>query len=173
MTSKEHTPSDDEIRKHFGEIVARFATAMLVTRTPEGALRARPLTVAGSEPSGELYFSTSLEAPKVQEIEADAHVVVTFQSGKAYGSVSGTARLSRDRSLIARLWKESWKVWFPKGKDDPTLAILSVSPTAAEYWDQSGLAGLKYVFRALKAYVTGTRPIDGADADQNAKVPLH
>jgi general stress protein 26 len=172
MASKEQAPSDEEIRKHFGEIVARFSTAMLVTRTPEGALRARPLTVAGSEPDGTMYFSTSLEAPKVHEIEADAHVVVTLQSDKAYGSLSGTARLSRDRSLIERLWKESWKVWFPKGKDDPSLAILIVTATAAEYWDQSGLAGVKYVLRALKAYVTGTKAGDGVDPGQNAKVPL-
>jgi general stress protein 26 len=172
MSSKEHAPSDDELRKHFAEIVARFTTAMLVTRTPEGALRARPLTVAGAEPSGALYFSTSLEAPKVHEIEADAHVVVTFQSDKAYGSVSGTARLSRDRALIDRLWKETWRVWFPKGKDDPSLAILIVTPTAAEYWDQSGLGGVKYVLRSLKAYVTRTRAPDAVDPGQNAKVPL-
>jgi general stress protein 26 len=172
MTSKEQTPSDDEIRSHFTEIVARFSTAMLVTRTPEGALRARPLTVAGAEPSGAMYFSTSVEAPKVHEIEADAHVVVTFQSDEAYGSLSGTARLSRDRALIERLWKESWKVWFPKGKDDPTLAILIVTPTAAEYWDQGGVAGVKYALRALKAYVKGTRAPDSVDPGQNAKVSL-
>jgi general stress protein 26 len=166
------TSSDDETRRHFGKLVGKFTTAMLVTRTPQGELRARPLTVADAEPSGTVYFATSVESPKVHEIDVDAHVVVTFQSGKAYASLSGTARLSRDRSLIERLWKESWKVWFPNGKDDPSLAILIVSPTAAEYWDQGGLAGMKYALRALEAYVTGTKAPDGADPRQNAKVPL-
>jgi len=172
MSERKTTSSDDETRRHFGELVAKFATAMLVTRTPEGELRARPLTVAGAEPTGTIYFSTSVESPKVHEIDADAHVVVTFQSGKAYASLSGTARLSRDRALVERLWKESWKVWFPKGRDDPSLAILIVSPTAAEYWDQSGLAGMRYALRALEAYVKGTKAPDATDPRQNAKVPL-
>ncbi|HVU53115.1 MAG TPA: pyridoxamine 5'-phosphate oxidase family protein [Polyangia bacterium] len=172
MTMQEPTSSPDETRRHFGELVASFATAMLVTRTADGELRARPLTVAGAEPSGEVYFSTSVEAPKVHEIEADARVVVTFQNDSVYVSLTGTARLSRDRALVERLWKESWKVWFPKGKEDPTLAIVIVAPTAAEYWDQRGLAGLRYVLRSLEAYVTGTKAPDGADPRQNAKVPL-
>ena len=164
-------PSSGDTRAHFDELVASFETAMLVTRTRQGALRARPLTVAGLE-EGSLYFSTSLEAPKVQEIEADAHVVVTFQDAKRYASVSGTARLSRDRSLVERLWKDTWKVWFPKGKDDPTLAILIVRPTAAEYWDQSGASGLRYALRSLEAYVRGEKAPDGVDPGQNAKVPV-
>jgi general stress protein 26 len=172
MSKGEPMSSDEETRRHFGKVVGKFATAMLVTRTPHGELRARPLTVAGAEPNGTVYFATSVESPKVHEIDVDAHVVVTFQSDKAYASLSGTARLERDRSLVERLWKETWKVWFPKGKDDPSLAILIVSPTAAEYWDQSGLAGMKYALRALEAYFKHVKAPDGADPQQNAKVPL-
>lgn len=165
--------ADEATRRHFDEVVASFATAMLVTtRNHEGQLRARPLTVAGRGPNGELYFSTSIDSPKVEEIDRDAQVVVTFQSEHRYASLSGTARLSRDRSLVDRLWKESWKVWFPGGKEDPSLAIVIVSPTAAEYWDQTGLAGMRYVLRAVKAYAMGTKPRDGADPRQNAKVPI-
>jgi general stress protein 26 len=172
MTTVGLRTSDDDTKKHFGDLVAKFTTAMLVTRTPEGELRARPLTVAGAEPDGTIYFSTSLDAPKVHEIDVDAHVVVTFQSDAAYASVSGMARLSRDRSLVERLWKETWKVWFPKGREDPALAILIVTPTAAEYWDLRGLTGMKYVLRSLKAYVTHTKAPDGGDPRQNAKVSL-
>ena len=172
MDKGQESGSNEASRKHLDDLIASFATAMLVTRSQDGAMRARPLTVAGHEPGGQVYFSTNVDSPKVDEIEDDAHVVVTFQSAHKYASLSGTARLSRDRSLIERLWKESWKVWFPAGKEDPALAILIVSPAAAEYWDQTGLAGMRYVLRALKAFAIGTKPIDGADPRQNAKVPM-
>jgi general stress protein 26 len=152
--------------------MADFDTAMLVTRTHDGELRARPLTVATAQDDGYLYFSTSVESPKVAEITEDQHVAVTFQDSKRYVSLTGTARLSRDRALIDRLWSEAWKVWFPKGKDDPTLAILIVAPIAGEYWDNAGTKGLRYAFEAAKAYATGTKPVDGADDRQNAKVRL-
>ena len=117
MDKGQESGSNEASRKHLDELIASFATAMLVTRSQDGAMRARPLTVAGHEPGGQVYFSTNVDSPKVDEIEDDAHVVVTFQSAHKYASLSGTARLSRDRSLIERLWKESWKVWFPAGKD--------------------------------------------------------
>ena len=163
--------SEDETRKHVEELIASFATAMLVTRSPDGHIRARPLTVAGTE-AGQVYFSTNLESPKMDEIAIDSEVAVTFQSDRRYVSLSGTVRQSRDRALIDRLWKESWKVWFPKGKDDPHLTILIVTPEAAEYWDLTGLAGARYILRSLKAYVTRTTPADGSDPGQNAKVPF-
>ena len=165
----------DDKRQHLHELLRGFDTAMLVTRTADGSLRARPLTVAKVAPAredGRVYFSTSVESPKIGELEADAHVAVTFQDSKRYVSLSGTARLLRDRALVDELWNETWKVWFPRGKDDPTLAILEVTPDAGQYWDLTGLAGLRYVVASLKAYATGTKPPDGADPRQNAKVPL-
>jgi general stress protein 26 len=173
---KEATMSEptDGKKKHLRELIADFDTAMLVTRTAEGDLRGRPLTVAHDEATddGKVYFATSVESPKVGELEADAHVAVTFQDDKRYVSLSGTARLTRDRALIERLWAEPWKVWFPKGKDDPTLAILVVTPDAGEYWDQTGLAGLRYLVSSVKAYAAGTKAPDGTNEEQNAKVRL-
>ena len=166
-------PTDGK-KKHLRELIADFDTAMLVTRTAEGELRGRPLTVAHGEATDDVqvYFATSVESPKVGELQADAHVAVTFQDDKRYVSLSGTARLTRDRALVDRLWAEPWKVWFPKGKDDPTLAILIVTPDVGEYWDQTGLAGLRYLVYSVKAYAAGTKAPDGTNEEQNAKVRL-
>ena len=166
-------PSDGK-KKHLHELIADFDTGMLVTHTAEGGLRGRPLAVAHDKTTGDekVYFATSVESPKVGELRADAHVAVTFQDDKRYVSLSGTARLTRERALIDRLWAEPWKVWFPKGKDDPTLAILVVTPESGEYWDQTGLAGLRYLVSSVKAYAAGTKAPDGTNEEQNAKVRL-
>lgn len=73
---------------------------------------------------------------------------------------------------MAELWKESWKVWFPGGKNDPGLILISVQSSAGEYWDNSGFSGIKYLIQAGKAYLTGTRPDVSNDKEIHAKVTL-
>jgi general stress protein 26/hemerythrin-like domain-containing protein len=160
---------DEDPRGRLLELLGEFRTAMLVTRTADGVLRARPLSLAREHGDGGLYFATSLESPKVAELEASPEVVVTLQGSNSYLSISGTARVTRDRALVRRLWSEPWRVWFPDGEDDPTLCLVEVMPKEAEYWDQRGVKGIKYLLGMVKAYATGTTPASGASSD-NAKV---
>jgi general stress protein 26 len=164
--------SEAEKRKRLSSLVMRFDTAMLVTRTSDGGMRARPLAIADSGEEGELYFSTAVESPKVHELEADPHVNVVMQDGRRFVSMSGTAKVIRDRGLIDRLWSASWKVWFPQGKDDPSLCLLRVEPVEATYWDLTGTAGIRYVFAMAKAYVTGKRPATDDDERHTGHVKL-
>jgi general stress protein 26 len=152
-------------KKHLEELLKHFHTAMLVTHTEGSGLRARPLALASAHDAGVLYFATSVASPKIAELERTPEVALTLQDSRRYVSIGGTARITRDRALIDRLWSEAWKLWFPKGKDDPELCIVEVTPRQAEYWDQSGLAGVKFVLEAVQAYATGTKPKSGESAD--------
>jgi general stress protein 26 len=157
-------------REHFYKIVKDFDSGMLVTRAADGHLRSRPMSLAEVEDGGDLYFVTSIGSPKVHEVDGDQHVNIALQGKTRYASVSGRARVVRDRARIDRLWSEAWKVWFPEGKDDPSLCLLQVRPEEGEYWDNSGTKGLRYLFEAAKAYVEGTTP--ETHEDQNAHVRL-
>jgi len=166
------TIPEAEKRKRLSELVVRFDTAMLVTRSSDGGMRARPLAIADAGDDETLYFSTSIESPKVREIEADPHVNVVMQDGRRYVSLSGVAKVVRDRGIIERLWSPSWKVWFPNGVDDPSLCLLRVEPVEAAYWDMTGTAGIKYVFEMARAFVTGSRPASDADERHTAHLKL-
>ncbi len=159
-----------EDRAHLLEVMKEFDTAMLVTSTREGELRARPLAVAQVKPEGTVVFPTSARSAKVDELERDNQVGITMQDGKRFVSLSGHARVSRDRAEIDRLWKETWKVWFEEGKTDPDLVLLEVDPVRAEYWDNTGTKGLRYLFEAAKSMAGGDRP--ETTREQNAKVKL-
>jgi general stress protein 26 len=152
-------------------LIEKFRTAMLITRAADGSLRGRPLSLASQHDGGKLYFSTSIDSPKVEEMAASPEVVVTLQDSALYISISGTAQISRDSALIERLWSEPWRIWFPGGKSDPSLAIVTVTPREAEYWDQTGAKGIKYFVESIKAYATGTTPESAASSD-NSKVKL-
>jgi general stress protein 26 len=142
-------------RARFDEIIRDFPVAMLVTHGRDGALIARPMSVARVGGDETLYFATAFDSEKVRELEAEPLVLVSFQGKTEHAALSGRATVSRDRALVDDLWNDSWKVYFPRGKDDPDLAIVVVEPERGEYWDQSGLGGLSFLWRAAKAYVGG------------------
>lgn len=154
------------------EMLEAFGVAMLVTRTPEGELRGRPMALAEVEPGGTLWFATGRRSGKVDELANDGHVAVTMQSGAKFVSLSGRATTVDDRARIERLWKVEWKVWFPGGKDDPDLVLLRVDGSNGEYWDNSGTSGLKYLIEAGKSLLTGSKPDVGEDPAVHAKVGL-
>ena len=164
--------SEQEKRTHVKEMLHSFDTAMLVTHTSDGGMRSRPLSIAEDRESGELYFATSLESGKVRELEANAGVNLVLQDGRRFVSLTGYARIVRDRALIDRLWSEPWKVWFPEGKDDPSLCLLVIEPSEATYWDGAGAKGLKYLFEMAKAYVTNTRPDSDDDERHTGHVKM-
>ena len=164
--------TEESPRQHLYELIEDFSNAMLVTRGSDGGMHARPIAVAKVEDDGEIFFSTGIDTPKVAEIEADPQVLVTFQGKSTFATVRGRARVLRNKALIDKLWSESWRVWFPGGKDDPTLCLLAVAPLDGELWDASGLNGIRYAFDAAKAYLTGTRPDRDDDPQQHTKVKL-
>ena len=150
-------------------VVNDFDVAMLVTRTAD-AIHARPMAIARLDEGIGAYLVTDFNSLKVDEISANPHALLTFQSARKFASVRGELSVSRDRQLIEEMWKEAWKVWFPLGKFDPNIALLKFAAHEGEYWDNAGMQGLKYVYDAAKAYVTGETP--KTDDAQHAKVPL-
>ena len=131
-----------DTHEHFYDLVKDIKTAMMITRAG-GKLHARPMTVADLRPDADAYFATSLDSPKVAEIEADPSVMITFQDGRQIAMLSGNARIVRDRALIDKFWSVAWRVWFREGKDDPSLCLIKLEAQVGEYWDSSGVRGLR------------------------------
>ena len=117
------------------------------------------MVVARVEENCDLWFVTSAESAKVHEIETDTRVLVVCQNGRSSClSISGRACLVRDRAKTRELWKPAHRVWFPKGVDDPSIVLIQVVGEQGEYWDNTGIKGITYVYQAIKAVVTGTTP---------------
>lgn len=158
-------------KQHLLELVKDFRMGMLATKSMRGFVHGRPMSLAEVDDNGNLYFAAGLDSPKVKEIEADAHAAVLFQASAKWVSLSGTVSISKDRSLIDRLWKEDWKLWFSEGKNDPNLCMLIFDPSEGEYWDNTGSRGIRFIIEAAKAYVQG-HTVDTSKIDENAKVKL-
>ena len=161
----------EQPKRHLVDLLKGFSTAMMITNSGDGSMHARPMAIAETGEDGELYFATSLDSGKLRDIALNPAVALILQDSSVYISLQGIAHISTDPGLIDRLWSEAWKVWFPDGKDDPSLVIMKIDPIDAEYWDNSGLQGVGYAMTALKAYFKGERPSE-TNAAQHAKVTL-
>lgn len=166
------TDDDQTQRDHLFDLLGEFDVAMIVTHGIDESMIARPMAIAriDREHDGSMYFTTPIDSTKVDEILADPRVTVVVQSKTRFAAVRGLARVSTDRGLVHRLWDESWRAWYPEGKDDPTISILVVEPHHAEYWDNAGASGLKFAFAAARAYLTGRTP--KLDREEHGEVHL-
>jgi len=162
-----HHDEHIEHLKKINEMINSIEFAMLTTVDEDGTLRSRPMATQRADFDGELWFFTAADAPKVDEVEREHQVNVSFTNpdDQQYVSMSGTAHLVRDRQKIEELWNPVLRTWFPDGLDDPKLALLHVKVSKAEYWDSSSSV-VVHAFGLAKALVTGQPPKPG----ENEKV---
>ncbi|QBD76700.1 general stress protein [Ktedonosporobacter rubrisoli] len=157
-----HTNSKDD-RKLLQEKIKGIRFAMLTTQEADGVLRSRPMVTQDADFTGDLWFFTYTDSPKVNQIEQNRQVNVSYMRSDdmTFVSVSGTAQLVQDRKKIKEYWKSTYKAWFPNGEDDPNLALLKVHVDSAEYWDAPAgkMSGL---YAAIKG-ITGKPQDIGED----------
>jgi general stress protein 26 len=162
--------SHDDVAK-LGELIKGIRVAMLTTVDSEGCLHSRPMAAQDHEFDGTLWFFTGANSEKVHELQKDGHVNLSYANpdDQRYVSVSGTASTVRDRAKLEELWTPLHKAWFPKGLDDPNIALLRVEVDKAEYWDSPSSAVVR-LFGFAKAVLTG-KPY-GEEGTDHKKVNL-
>jgi general stress protein 26 len=158
------TYRQEQLRK-LDELIKDIPVAMLTTADDDGSLRNRPMATQRVEFDGNLWFFTLAGAPKVDELQHHPQVNVSFADPERqyYVSVSGTATLVRDRQKMEELWSPWLRTWFPRGLDDPDLALLQVSVDTAEHWDAPSSTMVR-LFGVVKATLTGQAPEPGDHA---------
>jgi general stress protein 26 len=166
MTDDIETASDQDLTT-INELIAASKVAVLTTQTAAGDLHSRPLVTQKAEFDGDLWFFTQDPSPKIDDIHAHPRVNVSYDTGKGYLSIAGTAELVHDREKVDELWSTSVEAWFPEGKDDPTVALLLVHADTAEFW-ASHEPGIVTAFKIAKAVVTRSQP----DVGENRSVEL-
>lgn len=133
-----------QAKQKLTDILDEFDHVMLVTRRGD-ELRSRPMQIADHTDDGRIRFITRDDSGKLEELEESDSVNVAMQSPSLFASVSGRARLSKDRRLVEEAWSTGQKIWFADGRDDTHVIVLEVVPTFAEYWDRSGANALELI----------------------------
>jgi general stress protein 26 len=107
-------PTTEKKLAELDELIRGIETTMFTTRRLDGRLVSRPMQTQGRIADADLWFVTNIEAHKDDEIKYDPHVNCAYYNNKTreWVSVSGVARVSRDRHRIKTLYKPDWKIWF-------------------------------------------------------------
>ncbi|MEP6482464.1 MAG: pyridoxamine 5'-phosphate oxidase family protein [Rhodoglobus sp.] len=157
---------DDDL-KQLTDIIKGTRFATVTTRGKDGGLYSRPLAVLEHDFDGTLWFFTQDPSPKTDDVANDDHVNVTYANGASHVSIAGTASVSRDQAKIDEFWNPWAESWFEGGRTDPTVALLKVDATSAEYWSVDKPA----ILRALEI-VTSLATHTAPDVGESRTVAL-
>ena len=132
----------DEKLDRLYQLIEDIEVAMLTTRRRDGLLVSRPMATQRRAEGAHFWFVADEGSPKIAEIVVDPNVNLSYFKArtKEWVSVSGSARISRDRSKIRELYEPTWKVWFPDqggdrngGPDDPPILPIGVEARSAHF----------------------------------------
>ncbi len=84
--------------------------------------------------------------------------------------LAGRARVVEERAVIHKIWKPSFKAWFPDGAEAPNIVLPHIIGEHAEYWDSTG-ASFRYAHQSLKALAAGVTP-EIKEGEQHGRVNL-
>lgn len=150
-------------REHLWNLIRDIRFCMFTTRHANGHLHSRPMTTQNRaiDEDRTLWFFMSRAGSPIEDLMAEPTVNVTYADPGAdtYVSISGEAAVVQDRARKAALWTKMAEAWFPKGPDDPDLALVQLNITHADYWDVKD-SKIKQFFKMAKAAVTGRVPTD-------------
>lgn len=151
-------------------LVDGIETAMFTTRRLDGRLVSRPMATQQRDPIADFWFVTDADSDKLDELEHDPHVNLSYYRDRTreWVSVSGTARVSRDRDQIRRLYRPDWRAWFADrggerdgGPGDPRLALVLVDADSVIYM-KSDTPRPVVLFEMVKGILTGQQPDVGS-----------
>lgn len=153
MSEYQELRGEEGLQK-IGDLIKDIRMAMLTTAAEDGSFDSRPMATQKFEHfDGTVWFLTRAESGKLQEITENSHVSLIYadSADSKYITVKGFASTSRDQAKIHEMWNPMYKAWFPEGENDPSIRILRVDVTEAEFWDASAsrlLRGIKYLAAA-------------------------
>lgn len=148
------------------EMIEDIEIAMMTTRRGDGHLVSRAMANQKRAPGADLWFVTSSDTMKLEELENDPHVNLSYYKDgtREWISVSGIATLSRDRQTIGRLYAKDWKAWFPEEgdprhgtPDDPRLVLIGVEVHTAVFLEVDKPRPV-VLYEVVKGMVTGHMP---------------
>lgn len=150
----------------FYEMVEDLDTAMFTTRRPDGRLVSRPMANQVRADGADLWFVTSEDSEKIDEIKFDPQVNLAYYKDgtREWVSVSGRATLSRDRAKIKELYRPDWKIFFEDeggakdgSEDDPRFVLIGVHIESAVFMEVTKPKPV-VLFELAKGFVSGKQP---------------
>lgn len=128
-----------------------------------------PMTAFIDEGSTTVYFFTSKDTDLARDTIAGVQqsmFILQSKDRELQACIGGQLSAGRDQEVIDRFWNPVVAAWYPEGKTDPSICVLSFRPNDAQVWisDQNPI---KFGWEVAKANATGQQPDVGGKAHLN------
>ena len=145
-------------------LINKNMVGMFVTQG-EGKIYSRPIAYAEVDSENNVWFFTDINSDKIAHIIHNNQVNFSFsnQTDNEYVSLTGTAAIVTDPSIIDKKWQFYMRAWWPEGKAGDRLTLIKVAPELVEYWDGSSNKAVQ-AYDVVKALVTGRSYVDVANS---------
>ncbi len=117
-----------------------------------------PMSRQEVDEEGNIWFLCSADSQTYKNIEQNNQVSLNYAHVGDYQflTLNGTAEISTNQERIDKYWNKFVEVWFEKGKEDPNIRILKVTPNEAHYWDNK-TNKLMTLLKVAASAVTGSQ----------------
>jgi len=109
---------------------------MMTTQSINGDLTSRPMSNNGDvEYDGNSYFFSLEESDVVKELKENNTVNLSFQGRHyVYISISGKAKLVKDKAALEEHWLDELEKWFEDGVNTPGIIMIHVKAESIKFW---------------------------------------
>ena len=132
---------------------------------PKAGGHFNPMTAYAEPESNTIWFYTSKDTDLAQAAQggAEAMFIVMAKDQDFQACIAGELKTTQDRLHRDKYWSPMVAAWFPEGKDDPNLTLLSFTCRDADVWI-SDAGALKFGWEVAKANLTKATPDIGGQA---------
>lgn len=130
----------NEAFRAVAEAMGRIDFCMMQTVGAHG-VNTRPMSNNGDvQYDGDNWFFSRTGSTKVEEIERDARVHLTFADpdGPSFIAVWGAGEIVNDAALKRRFWHADFERWFENGPEDPDVTLIKVAARRIQTWGRLG-----------------------------------
>jgi len=149
--------SEADATQEFWDHLRQGSPAMLGLAGDTSYLQ--PMAAYGEPATNQVWFFTRDDSELAVEAASrhDGRMVFVSRDRECYADITGDILVVRDEDRIDRFWNPIASAWFPEGKKDPHLTLLSFSPSEGQVWiAKTGL--IRLALQITKANVRGTQP---------------
>lgn len=166
--STENLHNQEAINK-LKEMVDKIDIGMMCSFASESDYpHAVPMSRQEVDEEGNIWFLFSSESETYQNFQKNNKATLLYAHTGDYNflSINGTAAISQDQERIDKYWNKMIEAWFEKGKEDPRIRVLKITPHEAHYWDNKSNK-LVTIFKVAASAISGQQLDIGREGKLN------
>lgn len=143
-------------------LIRHIEVPMLTTCSGD-LVRARPMYQVQEKFHGTIWFLTSEDSAKADEINDNEQVCLAYADPQKgiFVSMSGSAGFVKDKTLIEKFLNPAATAWIAGNGSSQDLTLLEIHVEKAEAWDAETNA-MKRLFESVRSQVTDSVSDHGA-----------